>query len=277
MDKDIIIFIDETRVHIFWNVRCFYPRGEKNIREVSSKRISLNAIGALVPNGNSHISFPERTNAFTMILFVLELFKENATNPMVIKELDHILNMANMDSDLVVDEMKMELGFRDEDFTKKVDAINKLNISCEIKKEKLENLLNKFTISNNKLLYRLRSNQMENIINSNLFKKFDNFVIVWDNAKTHIANHVKNILDFLGVRISPVPVRCPDYNPIEYPWSDCKRETAKEPIDDEKELEIFFEKEFYSLTEKNNYSDYWFNLISEKRNKYSDKIEIPSI
>ena len=63
----------------------------------------------------------------------------------------------------------------------------------------------------------------------------------------------------------PLPVRCPNYNPIEYTWRDTKRETAKEPIDDENELKNFFEQEFYTLTEENNYSDYWFNLITEKK------------
>jgi len=73
------------------------------------------------------------------------------------------------------------------DSLKKIDAINKLNIPCESKKERLEKLLNKFTVSSNKLLYRLRTNQMNNITSSNLFNKFNDIVIVWDNAKAHIA------------------------------------------------------------------------------------------
>jgi hypothetical protein len=54
LNKDNIIFIDEVRVHIDWNVRIFYLKGEKNIREVSSKKISLNCIGALAPYGISY-------------------------------------------------------------------------------------------------------------------------------------------------------------------------------------------------------------------------------
>jgi hypothetical protein len=75
-----VIFIDETRVHIEWNVRCFYPKDEKNIRKVSSKRISLNCIGALTSKEKSHISFPEKTNAFTIMIFILELLKKNTLN-----------------------------------------------------------------------------------------------------------------------------------------------------------------------------------------------------
>jgi hypothetical protein len=212
-----------------------------------------------------------------MIIFLLELLKENTSDQSKIDELDSILSMNIVDSDFVEGEMKMELGYKEKDFTEKVDSINKLNISCESKKERLEKLLNRFTVSSNKLLYRLRSNQMDVISGSGLFKMFCDVVIVWDNAKAHIAHHVKDIMSFLGVRIVPLPVRCPNYNPIEYPWSDAKRETAKEPIDDENELKLFFKEQFCTLTEKNNYADYWFNLINEKREYYSDKLEIPAI
>ena len=47
---------------------------------------------------------------------------------------------------------------------------------------RLEKLLNKFTVSSNKLLYRLRTNQMDNITSSNLFNKFNDIVIVWDKC-----------------------------------------------------------------------------------------------
>ena len=212
-----------------------------------------------------------------MVVFLLELLKENTDDQSKIEELDRILNRPNINQDLVENEMKMELGYREKDFTEKIDVINRLNIPCESKKERLEKLLNKFTVSTNKLLYRIRSNQMDNIQNSNLLNMFSGIVIVWDNAKAHIAHHVRDIMDFLGVRISPLPVRCPDYNPIEYPWGDSKRETAKEPIDDENDLKNFFEEQFYTQTEKNNYSDYWFKLIHEKRKFYADKIKTSTI
>jgi len=80
LNNDNIIFIDESKVQIDWNVRSFYLLGENNIREVSSKRIRLNSIGALAPKGNSYLSFPERTNAFTLTEFILELLIENCTN-----------------------------------------------------------------------------------------------------------------------------------------------------------------------------------------------------
>lgn len=231
----------------------------------------------MAPRGNSYIAFPKKTNAYTMVAFLLNLLKLNIQDQSMINELDYIINLDSMDYDFVKNEMIMELAYKEEDFTGKIDTINKLNIPCESKKEKLERLLRKFTVSSNKLLYRLRANQMKNIINSNLLNKFNDIVIVWDNAKSHIANHVKDILNLLGVKLVPLPVRCPEYNPIEYTWGDDKYQTAKEPIDDEKELEKFFEEEFYKLTEKNNYSDYWFDLINEKRRYYADEIEIPII
>ena len=179
-----------------------------------------------------------------------------------------------MDPLFVENEMKMELAFKEEDFTQKIENINKLIIPCENKKEKLEKLLRKFTVSTNKLLYRLRTNQIENITTSNLFKKFKDIVIIWDNAKAHIALHVKDILKFLGIKLIPLPVRCPEYNPIEYVWQDNKYQTAKEPIDDENELKKFFKEHFYELTEKNNYSNYWFDLIEKQRIKYAENLEI---
>ena len=272
-----MIFIDETRLRIEWNVRCFYPKGEKNIRKVSSKKISLNSIGALAPRGKSYISFPKRTNAYTMVIFLLILLKKNIRDPKLIKELDFILNQNNMNQDFVENEMKMELAYKEENFTKKIDFINRQNIPCQNKKERLEKLLRNYTVSTNKLLYRLRANQMKNIKSSNLFNQFNDIVIVWDNAPPHIAHHVQEILKFLGVKLVPLPVRCPEYNPIEYTWKNDKYETAKEPIDDENELKNFFEKQFYELTEKNNFSDYWFDLIHKQRNYYAEEIKITTI
>ena len=277
LTKDNVIFIDETRVHIEWNVRTFYPQGEKNVRKVSSKKISLNCIGALAPRGNSHISFPKKTNAYTIVIFLLELLKKNTHNPELIKELNRILNLDNMDQNFVENEMKMELAYNEENFTKKIEAINQQNIPCASKKEKLEKLLRTFTISTNKLLYRLRANQMKNILSSNLLNKFNDIGIVWDNAPPHIAHHVKDILKLLGVKLVPLPVRCPEYNPIEYTWLHDKYQTAKEPIDDENELKKFFEKQFYELVEKNNYCGYLFDLIQDKRKYYAKEIEIPAI
>ncbi|MCC7552966.1 MAG: transposase [Methanobacteriaceae archaeon] len=51
-----------------------------------------------------------------------------------------------------------------------------------------------------------------------------------DNARVHIAKHVLNIAEFCGIKIIPLPPRCPEYNFIEYSWKDNKRETAKLPI-----------------------------------------------
>ncbi|MDR2624263.1 MAG: transposase [Methanobrevibacter sp.] len=119
-------------------------------------------------------------------------------------------------------------------------------------------------------MYRLRSNQITNIKNSKLSKKFNKIVIIWDNAKSHISNHVKDILKILEVKLVPLPVRCPKYNPIEHTWKDNKYETAKEPIDNENHLKEFFERKFYELVEKNSYTNYWYDLIENKRNSYDD-------
>jgi transposase len=274
LNKDNIIFIDEVRVRIDWNVRTFYLKGEKNLRKVSSKKISLNCIGALAPNGNSYISFPERTNSFTMIKFILELLKENTTNKKTIHEINLLLNADNTNENLVKKEMQMELASKEKNLFQKIKNIEKLKTSFEEKKEKIDKIIRSFTISKRKLLYRLRKNQFNNIINSKLSKQFINTGIVWDNAKAHIANHVKDLLTFFGIKIAPLPIKSPEYNPIEYSWSDNKRETAKETIDSENKLKEYFRNEFYQLVKKNNYTNYWYNLIPEKRNCYRNQLEI---
>jgi hypothetical protein len=277
LDKDNIIFIDESRVRIEWNVRIFYLKGEKNTRKVSSKRISLNCIGALASNGKSYIAFPMKTNSFTIIKFILEVLIENTTDMETLDELDKILNADNTDEKLVEKEMQMELASKESHLFKKIDYIGKLKISYKEKKKKIDKIIRSFTISSRKLLHRLRKNQFDNIMNSNLGKQFINTPIVWDNAKSHTANHVKEIFTFLGIIRVPLPVKSPEYNPIEYPWKDCKYETAKEPIDSEQELKEFFTTQFYDSVEKNNYTDYWYELIPEKREHYSNQLEITTI
>jgi hypothetical protein len=240
-------------------------------RKVSSKKISLNSIGALSPNGKSYIEFPLKTNAFTIVIFILNLLKENTNNKNEIKELISILNHENMNPFFVEDQMKIELAYNENDFTKKIETINNLEIPCESKKNKLEKLLKNFTVSPLKLLAKLRSNQKEIIKSSKLHKCFDNIAIIWDNAPTHIAIHVKELLDFLGINLVPLPVKCPDYNPIEFSWNNTKYETAKEPINDENILKNFFKNKFYESVEKNNYTDYWYELIELGRKVYYDK------
>jgi transposase len=268
------MFIDETAVKILWNVRCFYPQGEKNIREVSSKKINLHGVGALAPKGQSHISFPKKTNSYTITIFLLELFIKNTDDEKIKKELNTILNDPNTNTDEVEKEMKLELALKEKDFSQKVHKINELKINCNEKWSKLDRLLNKFRISKPKLLFRLRTNQKENILNSNLKNTLNYISIVWDNAKTHISHHVKEILEFLGVNIIPLPVRCPEFNPIELTWKDCKYEIAKEPIDSEKDLKNFFENIYYESIEKNNYTSYWYEFIEDKRIDYKNYLGI---
>jgi len=138
---------------------------------------------------------------------------------------------------------------------------------------KLSRLLNKFSISDKKILYRLRTNQYKNIISSKLENKFNDIVIVWDNAKAHIANHIEELLWFLGVRILPLPVRSPQYNCIEFSWNHSKQNTAKECIDDENHLKNFFKESFYDCIEKNDYCSYWYDLIEYGRIFYKSEIE----
>ena len=78
--KDNIIFIDETRVNIKWNVRIFYPKGKKNLRKVSSQKNQLKLYRSLAPRGKSHISFPEKTNATIIVVFLLKLLRKNTHN-----------------------------------------------------------------------------------------------------------------------------------------------------------------------------------------------------
>ena len=277
LNKDNIIFIDEVRVHIDWNVRIFYLKGEKNIREVSSKKISLNCIGALAPYGISYISFPERTNSFTMTIVILKLLKENTDDEKTLTELNNLLNATNTNEKLVKEEMQKELASKEKRLFQKIDGIGKLKIPYEEKREEIDKIIRSFTVSSRKLLYRLRKNQFENITDSTLYKRFKKTAIVWDNAKAHIANHVKDILEFLGVKKIPLPVRSPQYDPIKFTWANDKYKTAKKPIDSVKELKKFFSNKFHELVEKNNYANYWYNLIPEKRNHYSGQLGITTI
>ena len=212
-----------------------------------------------------------------MIIFILELLRANSTDGRKLEELNSLLNAVNTNEKLVEKEMQMELASKEKHLFQKIENIGKLKIHYNEKKKKIDKIIRSLTVSSRKLLYRLRKNQFDNITNSTLGKKFCKTAIVWDNAKSHIANHVKDILSFLGIKRVPLPVRSPQYNPIEYPWADDKYETAKEPIDSEKELKEFFSNEFYELVEKNNYTSYWYDLIPEKRNYYSDQLEITTI
>ncbi|KZX16119.1 hypothetical protein [Methanobrevibacter curvatus] len=59
-----------------------------------------------------------------------------------------------------------------------------------------------------------------------------------------------------------------------YSWRDNKCETAKKTIDSENKLKKYFKNKFHQLVKKNNYTNYWYNLIPEKRNYYRNQLGI---
>ncbi|MDR2624264.1 MAG: hypothetical protein LBC39_06840, partial [Methanobrevibacter sp.] len=77
----------------------------------------------------------EKTNAFTVVNFILELLKENMLEENEICELEYLLNLENTDPKIVENEMKLELASKEKDFFHKIEFINKLKTSYEEKKE----------------------------------------------------------------------------------------------------------------------------------------------
>jgi transposase len=261
-EKDTIFFIDETSVKILWNVRRFHLKDEKNIRKVSSKRISLNAVGALSINVKGFISFPEKTNVFTVTEYILNLMKENTINEKIKNEIDEVLNHENTEIDYIKEYIKSQI-MDDEKFNQKIEKIQKLSIDKYKKSDKITRLLNKIKVTSKKIDYQKRKNQETNILESNLKNKFKNYKILWDNARVHTSSHVKTVCDFLGIEIIQLPVKCPDYNPIEYPWADTKKSTAELPIDDEYILQKSFAENFYNHIKNNDYTNYFIKLVNK--------------
>lgn len=77
----------------------------------------------------------------------------------------------------------------------------------------------------------------------------DEFVLMHDNARPHIARCVTEYLDAVGIQRLPWPARSPDLNPIEHIWDNLKRRVrARSPAPNTiEELKTAVEEEWYNI------------------------------
>jgi hypothetical protein len=193
------------------------------------------------------------------------LIKRNINQEDIVKQLNSLINAKDITDSEIKNYIQKEINPSDEEINEKIKKIGKKDISDSEKLNKTERLFKKREPTKEQINYYKLKKQKNNLFETDLEECFTDFKLFWDNATSHISKHTQKVCEYLGLKLHPFPVSCPDYNPIEKGWNNTKGKCAKIVIDDEETLQKVFEEKFHECVENNDYISYFIKLVNDLR------------
>jgi transposase len=117
----------------------------------------------------------------------------------------------------------------------------------------------------------ITTNRFLDFINNHILKKFRNKLLLFDNAKAHIAQQILNTIKERNDYVLNVPYT-PKFNPIESYFSQLKHYLKLDSEIEFDKLKISLKNAFTKI-KKDNYKNYFYNSLDKSKLKPLEEIE----
>ena len=239
--------------------RTYHKKGAKNIKKQPTDRISINALGIQLINGNSFVSFLDNTKTFEMMKFMITITIENIENEELKSKLEKII----FNEDLKLENILNTVNIK--------EIYEKLLLVLKMLSKKSKTFKNLFErLVKNPLKFKTKSNQvLENLQKAILLSYFFDknlqhqlimekpIAVILDNYSVHHAIVFTELCNFLNMNLIHLPPYSPKYNPIEQVWRTIKAKISRKFITSIQQLKFIFKNEFYQVVDNESYWENW--------------------
>lgn len=262
LNEDIIGFNDESRFNNIHNSgKTWHKKGQKNIIIKTLNRESVNVIGFHSINGNSVLSFPEKTNRVTVSLHLMEVRSENMLNMEIQEKLNELLESDTINEEFIKEEFKKQ-QISNEELQEKINQATQkpFKTNTAIKK-RIDKIFSNIEIKN-KTIVETQEKQLNQFLDENIelkgkISEEKRIIIILDNYSAHISKIAEKCAKFLNITLIYLPTHSPKLNPIEQVWRAMKKKISSI---DFKHLEKLIKKLknlYYTEIKQKTYTENW--------------------
>jgi transposase len=262
LNEDIIGFNDESRFNNIHNSgKTWHKKGLKNMINKTLNRESVNVIGFQSINGNSVLSFPERTNRVSFSLHLIEIRSKNMAKCESQKILDDLLKSKEINEDFIREEFKKQ-QISNEELQEKINqATQKPFKNNTAIRKRIDKIFSNIEIKN-KAIVETQEKELNQFLDENMELKEElseerRIIIILDNYSAHISKIAKQCAKFLNIKLIFLPTHSPKLNPIEQVWRVMKKRISSIDFKSIHKLIKKLKNLYYTEIKQKTYTQNW--------------------